>query len=411
MTVSELETFEKELFDKLKKGSKKSLKIIENNEKLVDNYLNGSNTKAIIKFVNDFNDVVLDRSIKKYKLFEAVLNHKLFTKVLAQFRESDVLIRACKDVKRYYANYEFEDFSESINKNVVKWLLTMNINYGVQNEKGMTALMYAVKTVKLYFAVKVMMKDEISMYILDNDGNNVLFHAADSYFSFKEFLKYKGSFNNDHVNNNNENLYCYCSRKDKITSQKYLDLLKEYKCTQPNLCNIEGKTAAMYLIFYARYKELTSYIRYYQIDPNYVSKKGHSLVSCLIQRYYTFYTKKILQTEDEGFGLNLTGFKRFALIFDALKKMGCDFTISVDENGTTVPMILSKLHDEVTHNFLFGNEPIVNVKDIKYEEIDLSNPTVAKNLKSIQMWVNEALYPEGKLNSQLAGLILMGLAY
>jgi len=409
MTVSELETFEKELFAKLRKNSKKSLNIIEKNEKLVDNYLNGSNTEAIKKFVNGFNDVFLDKSVKKYKLFEAVLNHKLFTKVLAQFRESDVLIRACKDVKRYYSSYEFEDYDEIVNKKVVEWLLTMNINYAVQDEKGMTALMYAVKTVKLYFAVKVMMTEK-SMYLLDNDGNNVLFHAADNYSSLKEFIKYKDSYNIDHVNNNNENLYCYCSRKDKITSQKYLDTLKEYKCAQPNLANNDGKTAAMYLIFYAKYKELISFVKYYQIDPNYVSKKGHSLVSSLIQRYYTFYTKKIVQKE--GFGLNLTGFKKFSLIFEALKNMGCDFSISVDENGTTVPMILSKLHDEVTHNYLFGNEPIVNVKtDIKYEEIDVSDPNVAKNLKSIQMWINEALNPKGMINTQTAGLMLMGLGH
>eukprot|EP00833_Pecoramyces_ruminatium_P004181 jgi/Orpsp1_1/1178213/evm.model.c7180000064451.1 len=106
MTISEFENFEKELLKQLRKDSKKCLKVIEKNSKLVENYLNGDDLTTIKKFVNDFNDVVLDREVKKYKLFEAVLNHNLFTKVLAQFRESDVLIRACKDIKRYYKNYD-----------------------------------------------------------------------------------------------------------------------------------------------------------------------------------------------------------------------------------------------------------------------------------------------------------------
>jgi len=154
MTISEFETFEKELLKQLRKDSKKSLKVIDKNSKLVENYLNGDDLTTVNKFVNDFNSLVLDRNVKKYRYFEAVLKHRLFTKVLAQFRVSDVLIRACKDVKRYYLNYDFQDFNESCNTKVIEWLLTMDINYAVQDEDGMTALMYAVKATKLGFLIK-----------------------------------------------------------------------------------------------------------------------------------------------------------------------------------------------------------------------------------------------------------------
>jgi len=409
MTVSEFETFENELLAKLKKESKKCLKIIEKNEKLIDNYLNGSDLTYVKKFVNDFNDVVLDKKIKKYKLFEAVLNHKLFTNVLTQFRESDVLIRACKDVKRYYASYEFEDHRESINKNVIEWLLTMNINYGVKDELGMTALMYAVKSVKLDFAVKKMMNGK-HIYLLDNDGNNVLFHATENFFTLEKFVKYKDVYDGNHLNNNNENLLLHCSKNKRITSLDYLVKLNEFNCSEPNLTDNEGKTAAMYLVERGRYKEIQSYVNYYKIDPNYVSKFGHSLVSVLIQRYYLFYTNRIV--EKEGFGLNLKGFKRYALTFEALKKMGCNFNIPVDEDGTTVDMILSKLHDELLFGYLFiDSDYIINVKtdNKKYKEIDLSDPIIKNNHKSIQMWLREALNPEGTINTQRAGLIMLGL--
>jgi len=103
MTATEFESFENILFTNLKKGNTKALKIIEENEKLIKFYLNDDQT-IIKKFVTDFNNVLLDRNVKydNYKLFEEVLNHRLFTKVLDQFRESDILIRACADVKMFY---------------------------------------------------------------------------------------------------------------------------------------------------------------------------------------------------------------------------------------------------------------------------------------------------------------------
>jgi len=104
MTVTEFESFKNVLFTNLKKENSKALEIIDENEKLIKFYLNGDDQALIKKFVTDFNNVILDKNVKydNYKLFESVLNHRLFTKVLNQFRESDILIRACADVKMFY---------------------------------------------------------------------------------------------------------------------------------------------------------------------------------------------------------------------------------------------------------------------------------------------------------------------
>eukprot|EP00833_Pecoramyces_ruminatium_P006687 jgi/Orpsp1_1/1180719/evm.model.c7180000074419.1 len=256
--------FEKEFFKQLKKNDEnKCINTIDNNSKLIESYLNSDNPTEVKKFVNAFNDVVLNRKVKTYELFETVLKHNLFTDVYKQFRESDVLIRACKDIERYYKNFDFKNPKESCNINVIKWLLTMNINYRVQGEKGMTALMYAVKTVELNFVVKELMKKENFNDLLDNEGNNVLFHAAHNLSTLKEFYQYKNAYNPNHLNKNNENIFLYCSRLGRIKSEEYLKLLIDLKCADTNIENSDGKTIAMYLSEYGRYKELNYFVSIY----------------------------------------------------------------------------------------------------------------------------------------------------
>jgi len=413
MTISEFETFEKELLKQLRKDNKKCLKVIEKNSKLVEKYLNGDDVTTIKKFVNDFNNVVLDREVKKYKYFEAVLKHNLFTKVLAQFRESDVLIRACRDVKILYYNYDFQDHEESCNTKVIKWLLTMNMNYAVQDENGMTALMNAVKYVKLKFVVKELINNEKLRNQLDNDGNNVLFHAANNFFSLEKFLPYKDMYDPNYVNNNNENILLYSCRLGRLVNEKYCEIIKKINCTEPNISNADGKTAAMYLAEYGRYKELKDYIEYYKIDPNYVNKFGNSLVSVLVKKYYKYYSIKTAEN-NEGFGLTLKYFKRYLITLRYLVEIGCDFKTPIEEDGTTVVMILTKLHDEVTSKYLLDKGCIDFIIDTKkknnYPEIDMTNPIVQKNSKSVQMWARESLYPNGAINTRTTGLIMMGMA-
>eukprot|EP00833_Pecoramyces_ruminatium_P005817 jgi/Orpsp1_1/1179849/evm.model.c7180000071056.2 len=217
-------------------------------------------------------------------------------------------------------------------------------------------------------------------------------------------------YNVNHVNNNNENILLYCSRLGKLTSEEYFDMLKKVGCTEPNISNADGKTAAMYLAEYGRYKELKLYVDYYKIDPNYVNKFGNSLVSVLIKKYYRYYSIKTAE-KNEGFGLTLKYFKRYLVTLRYLVDMGCDFKTPIDEDGTTVVMVLTKLHDEVTSKYLLDKGCIDYIIDSKkknnYPEIDMSNSVVQKNSKSVQKWANEALYPDGAINTRKAGLIMM----
>lgn len=112
MTASDYESFEYEVLKYLRKDNKKCLKTIANNNKIVENYLNNGDFTYVRKFVSEFNNVVLDPSVRKYKLFESVLNESSFTHVMSEFRKSDVLINACR--------YK--------NKEAAKWLLTMNMD-------------------------------------------------------------------------------------------------------------------------------------------------------------------------------------------------------------------------------------------------------------------------------------------
>jgi len=67
------------------------LNTIENNKKLISIYLNDSEIEnKTKKFVNKINDVILN--LKNFNLIEKVLNHELFTNILKEFHNSDILI-------------------------------------------------------------------------------------------------------------------------------------------------------------------------------------------------------------------------------------------------------------------------------------------------------------------------------
>jgi len=413
MTATEFESFENILFTNLKKGNTKALKIIEENEKLIKFYLNDDQT-IIKKFVTDFNNVLLDRNVKydNYKLFEEVLNHRLFTKVLDQFRESDILIRACADVKMFYVFvHNPNSYNEYFNKKLIKWLLTMNINYGVQDELGRTALMYAVKYKDEYFAVEKMIHGK-HINLLDKNGNSVLFHACEAYFTLEEFLKYRDLFDVNHLNNKNENLFLFAARNKKINCYEYLDVLKKYNDYDVNIVNDEGMTATMYVISHGQYKILQYLLKNYQIDVNHVNKFGNSLLSVLINSYYEYYCKNI--EREEGFGMEMMDFKRYALCFKVLNKYGCDFKRTIDEENNTVIDVLSKVNDKIISKYLLkkGNIDFIvksNKQSQKYPQIDGSKRIIKKNSKILNEGLEDVLHTSSsignKINSGLGKVI------
>jgi ankyrin repeat protein len=379
--TSDFESFKKELFGKLKKGSKKCLNIIEKNNKVVEYYLTSNDLFYTKNFLNDFNDIVVNtRDVKFYKLFEEILNHKLFNTVLAEFRESEVLIKACKIG----------------NEKVVKWLLTMNINFGVQTDLGMTALMYAVKQPNLDFAIKKIMETNGKhIYFVNKKGNNALFLSTRDIKTFREFLKYKDKYQFDLSSKNpdNENIFLFCCRYNKINHIDYYNYLCKNVPFDPNQVNIEDKTAAMYLVESCKNKLLKTFVKDYNIDPNFKTVTGNTLVSCFIKNYYKTYMEVISQ--EQGFGVNLSFFETSFYTLMALVELGCNLDEPIDKNGTTMSTIFLKLRDDHSYSFIVSHgakeldlliEDKTNLKE-NYPGVDISNPVVLNNIKTSQKWI------------------------
>ncbi|ORX87194.1 hypothetical protein BCR32DRAFT_324556 [Anaeromyces robustus] len=410
MTNSDFENFKNELFNKLRKESKDCPIIIERNRKLIDNYLYNKDLPQVKEFVNGFNDIVLDNKIKKYDLFGDVLYDRSFDSILACFRESDVLVRICKQEYEKAAKWKITKLE---NKKVIDWLLTMNINYGAKNESGMTALMYAVRHGILEFVVeKIMSTNGKHINFVNNKGNNALFFASLDRKNLKRFMKYKDYFDVNHVNNNNENVILFTCRFGEMVTEEHLLMLKELNCSNPNIINNNGVTAAMYLVKRCKYQQLKSFVQTYNIDPNYKNKFDNSLISVFIQEYYNQFKETIGKTE--GFGLNMTTIKGFALTLQELIDLGCDFHTPVDEDGNTITTILSKMKDDTTIQYLLENNCVEYAIDNKhdqsnkYSEIDTSNPTIKTNFESVNKWLKEVYYTKGKINTDVAGILLHG---
>jgi len=382
MTVSDFETFKTEFFGQLLKENKKCLKIIDDNSKVVEFYLNSKGITYVKIFVNDFNNVVLNPRFEKFKLLKDVLYHPLLTSVLSQFRESDVLIKACKRV----------------NRRAIEWLLTMDMNLGVQDEFGRTVLLYAVKEPVLDIVVKKVMKsNEDIIHKVDNKGNNALFYATENMITFRNFLKYKDVFDFNYKNYDNENLLMYSCRYGNINSEEYFNYLCKFVKVDPYYVNIEGKTIAMYLAEHFKYRQLRSIVKEYNIDPNFKTKRGHTLVNCVIKKYYQTYIKKI--TDTKGFGLNFQFFKSALITFVTLVELGCDINEPIDEDGTTMTIILLKLRDGVTYNYLISKGakeyPLLVEDNLnpyeKYPGVDITNPIIQENVKTSQKWLKQGL--------------------
>lgn len=287
--------------------------------------------------------------------------------------------------------------------------------HGVQNELGMTALMYAVKDNSLFsIADEIIKTNGKHLNIGDNNGNTALFHAAHNHETFNNILKYKDYFDVNHLNNRNENLILFCARNKRIVLKEYIgtfETLTKFNCKDPNITNTLGKTAAMYLAEFNKFKELKEFMKYYNIDPNYRSQYGNTLVSAFVQGYKNYSMERI---RDKGFGLNKDPYKRYAFILKYLVEIGCNFNVPVDESGNNIITILKKLKDNISSQYLLEkgcfDYLVENQKDSSYEKyyIDESDPVIAENNKSVQLWLREVYYPEGTINTHIVGVLLHG---
>ncbi|ORX80197.1 ankyrin [Anaeromyces robustus] len=312
------EEFEKKLISKLLKNDKKCINIIEDNAKAVNNYLKNEEKPIHIKsLVSKLNDIIINE-LNKFKYIEKVLKHELFTEILKEFRESNILIRAIKNKKR----------------DAVKWLMTMDINYFVQDENGVTALMEAAANSNYLFVVKeILEKNEEVVDITDNNDSNVLFYVTDEKI-FSLLYNSKADFN--HINKDSDTVLIKCCRRRFCPNfEKILN-----RTDNINHVNSRGKTAAMYLVENGRAEELKALCRLYP-NLNYKNKDNKSALTILIDQFKDIYANdRFICMED------------YVCTMIILMLNDCDFNAPIDKEGNTPIMFFIMAGDYFTSTLL-----------------------------------------------------------
>jgi ankyrin repeat protein len=326
----EFENFKMEHIIDLNNSSKKVVKSINANQGLIKTYLNEKrNIQSIQNYVNEINRIVLEAKSsndKKLCIVKKILMNEALLNVLEAFRNSDVFIRACR-IRNKYA---------------LKWLLTMNINSCVQDENGMTALMYAVQDPKLSFVVKHLISDSDCLNISDKNGETALFHAVHNITSFKLLLK--TNINVNHLNYNNETVLIYCCKNQILKPIKYLIKIANLNV---NALDVQEKTAAMYLAENGEYKGI-QYLGRRNCKLNFINQYNESALSLLLKNLYTEKNEEFCD-------------KYYRTIVE-LVELGCNFNIPVDYDGNTAIMVFIIVKDYTSLQYV-----------LKYgKDIDLS---------------------------------------
>jgi len=324
------------------------IQIIEKYEKTIKKHFDDdSKKKEIIKdFVNKLNDILVKVYYSyNFAAVESVLNNELFSEILSEFIESDILIRACQQKNIY----------------TIRWLIRQtNINYFTSDENGMTALMYAAKDWTLVFAVeKLLTKCSDSLFLTDNDGNTALYHSIHNINIFNRILYVTKDIN--HLNKNNETIIYYCGK-----NEIYIPFEKIFKIKGINL-NVnteifinEGKREFVKLVqndndkflnYLAMQYHAVSTICGTDIVKSIMDEIGSSLFTILIKKYYEAY----FCNDKEAFHKYICMLK--VLIFN----LECDVNCAIDEEGNTPMMFFLLIEDYASANYLFSSKPEVDL--------------------------------------------------
>jgi len=315
----EFEEFSTEFFTELKAKNKNCLLKLDSKRELIQAHLGeNANSETIQNYVEKINDIIL-QSKKKFSIIEKALKKDYFTNVYTSWKDSDVLIKACKEEK----------------KEAIRWLLTMDINLSVQDEEGKTALMYAVKNPHLLIAVKLLCSRCVNLNSVDKNGENALFYALHNKDALNELLRNK--INVNQINNNNESALLYCCKNDIFKPIKYLTNRRDLDV---NLTDKEERTAAMYLAEKARNTELRLLERRH-CNFNYVNSKRESVLSLVINKMYD--PKEKCPTEL---------YSEYLRIIISLIHFNCDFNVPVDEDGNTAIMVFMLIPDYYTLQYV-----------------------------------------------------------
>jgi len=332
----EYSEFEKILLSQLKQNDKGCINYIECQINPV------AITKPVhIKyFLNNLNDIILNNK-DSFNLIEMVLKHNLFNDVLAEFRESDILINACK--------------LENIP--AIKWLMTMDISPYVQDENRMTALMHAAEHPKLQFVVEELIKDNNEyIHITDKNGETALFHAVDNPDILEKLIYCNIDIN--YQNNNNESVLLYCCKNNK---EKAINKLVD-KSSRINydITDNEGRTAPMYLLDYEYLDTLFVVLKRKTFNINYYNTKNNeSFVSLLVKKYQDmFINKKFYEIHcSKKDKITLYG----SIFSMSITYPDCDFNVPIDNDGNTAIMYFMMIKDYIMTSFILSDNKNIDL--------------------------------------------------
>jgi len=317
--------FEEKLLNGLEKHKcRKCIKIIDNNETLIkNNFDNDKNSKILNEFIEKFNNIIINisnnRSEKYYKIFEIILNHKFFANVLSEFRNSTIFVKACKKKK----------------VELIKWLLTMKINYCVKDEYERTALMYLSRIPILFFAVKKILKDKNTPELLectDNQGKTAIYYAAANPRAATEIMK--AGCNLDHKDNDGNTVLNYCCKNEIFLS--FISILCNNNNKSINELNNEGKNAMIYLTEQGNAWEL-KHLSKRPIDINFRNENNEGAVTTLIKQIYQPDQKR-----------HPNFYIPYYVTMRTLVDRGFDFNIAIDDEGNTPLMFFIMIEDFCT---------------------------------------------------------------
>jgi len=190
----------------------------------------------------------------------------------------------------------------------------MDIDTCIQDEDGVSALMYASKNPSLLFVVEYLVKDGKCLNLLDKDGNNALIYALNNINALNILLKTDIDINNK--NSNNESIILYCCKYDIYEP---IPILTDRKDINVNVMDNEERTPAMYLGEKARKDEFL-WLNKRDCNYNFKNKNNESALSHIINSMYL----------SENYSKSGTFIQCIKMII-SLVHFGCDFNYPIDE--------------------------------------------------------------------------------
>jgi len=203
----------------------------------------------------------------------------------------------------------------------------MDINYFVQDENGVTALMEAAANSNyLYVVQEILKKNEDVVDITDNNDSNVLFYVTDKEI-FSLLYNSKADFN--HINKDSDTVLIRCCRRGFCPN--FEKILK--RTDDINHVNSRGKTAAMYLVENGRAEELKALCELHP-NLNYKNKNNESALTILIDQFKDIYANdRFICMED------------YVCTMIILMLNDCDFNAPIDKEGNTPIMFFIMVGD------------------------------------------------------------------